>query len=241
MVVTLKRARRIVSMGPLELMRRSIDRLYFDKSMDCFNIDKLSRLAAGVSSSNYVSCNLYNAERLKTNLELIDFACKQVKIDGLRLEFGVASGSTINRISGNHKGIVHGFDGFEGLPETWRPGFEKGAFAVAELPKVNNNVNLVVGWFDKTLPGFLAENKGNVALLHVDCDLYSSTKTIFRELKDRIVSGTIIIFDEYFNYPSWEVGEFKAFAEFVAEKNVSYRYIAYVPSHQQVAVVIERI
>jgi hypothetical protein len=55
------------------------------------------------------------------------------------------------------------------------------------------------------------------------------------------VSGTIIIFDEYFNYPGWEVGEFKAFAEFVAEKNVSYRYIAYVPNHQQVAVVIERI
>lgn len=241
MITTLKRVKRILFMGPVEIVRRLFDRIYFDVSAGSINIDRLSNLAAGVSSSNYAAAKLYNAEQFKTNFDLIDFACKQVKIDGLNLEFGVFSGATVNQISKNCSGIVHGFDSFEGLPETWRPGFEKGTFAVNELPKVNDNVNLVVGWFNKTLPAFLASNNGNIALLHIDCDLYSSTKTIFDDLKDRIVSGTIIIFDEYFNYPGWEVGEFKAFGEFVAEKNVAYRYIGYVPSHQQVAVVIERI
>ena len=62
-----------------------------------------------------------------------------------------------------------------------------------------------------------------VAFIHVDCDLYSSTKTIFSLLSDRIVPGTIILFDEYFNYPNWQQHEYKALQEFVDTKNIKYR------------------
>ena len=77
----------------------------------------------------------------------------------LWLEFGVASGKTINYISKFTNDTVYGFDSFEGLPEKWRNGFDKGCFnRNGNLPKVNKNVTLIKGWFDETLPNFI-ENK----------------------------------------------------------------------------------
>jgi hypothetical protein len=43
----------------------------------------------------------------------------------------------------------------------------------------------------------------------------------------RIKEGTIMLFDDYFNFPPWRRSGFKAFADFVEQKNVSYEYIAY--------------
>lgn len=77
--------------------------------------------------------------------------------------------------------------------------------------------------------------------LHIDCDLYSSTKVVFDFLKNQIVKGTVIVFDEYFNYPGWQNGEFKAFKEFVIQNNVEYEYLTYNRYHEQVAVIIKNI
>jgi hypothetical protein len=84
----------------------------------------------------------------------------------------------------------------------------------------------------------LAANPSPVSFLHIDCDLYSSTKTVLHYLGNRIRSGTVIVFDEYFNYVGWRNHEYKAFAEFIAASGLSYRYIGVVPSYQQVGVVI---
>ena len=54
-------------------------------------------------------------------------------------------------------------------------------------------------------------------MLHVDCDLYSATRTIFAELGDMLQAGNIVIFDEFINYAGWQEGEYKAFIEFVAK------------------------
>jgi hypothetical protein len=170
-------------------------------------------------------------------LEVLTVALKQVqKKEGLYLEFGVFSGHTINHIAGLVDRTVYGFDSFEGLPEKWRDGIGAGHFKVEALPKVRSNVNLVKGWFDKTLPGFLEEHPGDVSFLHVDCDLYSSTKTIFTCLAPRIKPGTVISFDEYFNYPGWKDGEYKAFQEFVVKEGLSYEYLCYNRISQQVCV-----
>jgi hypothetical protein len=50
--------------------------------------------------------------------------------------------------------------------------------------------------------------------------------------------GTIIIFDEYFNHPGWQEGEFRAFQEFVSNRNIVYKYLAFNKYHEQVAVEI---
>ncbi len=56
----------------------------------------------------------------------------------------------------------------------------------------------------------------------------------------RIRKGTVLVFDEYLNYPGWREHEFRAFQEFVAETGRAYEYLSVVPSHQQVAVIITR-
>jgi hypothetical protein len=53
------------------------------------------------------------------------------------------------------------------------------------------------------------------------------------------VPGTIILFDEYFNYPNWEKHEFKAFQELVAERRMKYTYLGY--ARQQVVVRIDSV
>jgi adenylosuccinate synthase len=59
---------------------------------------------------------------------------------------------------------------------------------------------------------------------------------VLNALSRRIVAGTVIVFDEYFNFPGWEQDEFRAWQEFVAENRVKYEYLGFVSSHQEVAV-----
>jgi predicted O-methyltransferase YrrM len=154
---------------------------------------------------------------------------------GLALEFGVYSGTTLAIIAKLRDGGVYGFDSFEGLPEDWRSTFAAGTFAVDELPHVPG-AELVVGWFDDTLPGFLAEHPGPVSFLHVDGDLYSSAKTVLDLCGPRLVPGSIVIFDEYFNYPGWEQHEHRAWQEYVERTGTTFTYEAYTADDEQVVV-----
>jgi hypothetical protein len=150
------------------------------------------------------------------------------KPNTLWLEFGVASGRTINYISKFTNDTVYGFDSFEGLPEKWRAGFNKGAFSrKGELPNVNSNVVLVKGWFDKTLPNFIKTQDKKVSFIHMDADLYSSTKCILDTLKDYLDTDCVVVFDELVNYPGFDgdKGELKAFYEFITNNNVKYTWI----------------
>jgi len=156
----------------------------------------------------------------------------QHKPNTLWLEFGVFSGRTINYISRFTQDTVYGFDSFEGLPEKWRDGFDKGMFNQGgHLPAVNHNVKLVKGWFNESLPGFIQEHimSGNkkVSFLHLDADLYSSTTYILNALKDHLDTDCIVVFDELVNYPGFDgdTGELKAWYEFVTEHKVDYEWI----------------
>eukprot|EP00929_Paragymnodinium_shiwhaense_P032776 TRINITY_DN18120_c0_g1_i2.p1 TRINITY_DN18120_c0_g1~~TRINITY_DN18120_c0_g1_i2.p1 ORF type:complete len:354 (-),score=86.33 TRINITY_DN18120_c0_g1_i2:150-1211(-) len=113
--------------------------------------------------------------------------------EGLWLEFGVAGGGSLCEIAEVARQIgppgtlgrpsrVYGFDSFDGLPEDWRHGIGTGAFASGGKPpdvlgKYAEDVELVLGLFGDTLESFLQQQPANepVALVHIDCDLYSST------------------------------------------------------------------
>jgi len=171
----------------------------------------------------------------------------------LWMEFGVASGRTINYISGFTEETVYGFDSFEGLPETWREGMEQGAFTQhGIMPRVNNNVELIKGWFNETLEGFMEKHKDKkISFLHMDADLYSSTKYILDTVWPYLDTDCIMVFDELVNYPGFDggKGELKAFYEFVNHHKVEYTWIGmngtptgmagYV--HENVAVRIKRV
>jgi hypothetical protein len=211
----------------------------FGKKTDTYDILHLANFLSSIDSASYFLEKMPNAKNYGTSLELLTRGMAIKQKQGLILEFGVASGQTINHLASLSEQRIFGFDGFDGLPKDWRIGFEKGAFAQSP-PIVRQNVELVVGLFEDSLPAVLPSlPKEMISLMHVDCDLYSSTKTIFQHVGDRIVPGTVIIFDEYFNYPGWRQHEYKAFQEFINEKKLSYRYDSFVSMHQQVCVVIE--
>ena len=93
---------------------------------------------------------------------------------------------------------------------------------------------LVVGWFDDTVPGFLAEHPGPVSFLHLDADLYSSTRTVLDLVGPRLQPGSIVLFDEYFNYLGWEQHEHRAWAEYVARTGTHFEYLGYTIDNEQV-------
>lgn len=159
-----------------------------------------------------------------------DFLLTKLKDkEGLFLEFGVYQGKSINYMANELKDkVIYGFDSFEGLPENWLPNYRKGMFDLeGNMPNVLDNVTLIKGWFDESLPSFVLEHKEDkCAYINIDCDLYSSTKVVLDCLKDKIVKGTIISFDEYVGQIGWELDEYKAFNEWLEKNNMQYRYIA---------------
>ena len=202
------------------------------------NIRTQQLILGSRSTAEYVIRKMPTARVFEKSSDGLDYALGEVKWDGLFLEFGVFKGQSINFIAERVSQQVHGFDSFRGLPESWHTGYAKGAFAMPEgwRPKVRDNVRLHAGLFDDTLRAFVEEHPEDVCFIHIDSDLYSSAKTIFSYLGDRMKSGTIIVFDEYFNYPNWQENEYKAFQEFILEKGLDYEYLGYTVDYTQVVV-----
>ena len=152
------------------------------------------------------------------------------------LEFGVWRGHTINYMS-EHVHKFYGFDSFEGLREDWvgmddKP---KGTFNLnKKIPKLNSNVTPIVGWIQDTLKPFLEKEKPKINFIHVDVDTYETTKYILENVKPFILKGTIILFDELYNIPGWDVGEYKALTEVFNEDE--YKFIAFSKYGRQVAI-----
>lgn len=177
---------------------------------------------------------------------LREWSVTMARVDGLYLEFGVATATSTNHIARTLRSLgvrsmLYGFDWFQGLPEPWRRGLGAGAFKQARIPNVETNVELKVGLFNDTLPEFLHEHTGPVSYIHVDCDLYSSTKYVLEQLDHarRLVAGTVILFDELLNYPGWSHdGEYRALVETLGPPFARYRYLGLAPMWQQVAIVI---
>lgn len=201
-------------------------------------------LLAVAESAAFATEHMPTTPRFGHPHDTLRHALDLTSTDGMALEFGVAGGTTLQIIADRLGGaepaggrLVAGFDVFTGLPEDWRTGFAAGEFAQRGLPTVPG-ARLVPGLFADTLPGFLAQNPGPVAFLHLDADLYSSTKTVLDLLGDRLVPGSVVVFDEYFNYPGWRRHEYQAWAEFVAQTGTQFDYAGYSADNEQVIVVV---
>lgn len=146
--------------------------------------------------------------------------------NGLYAEFGVYHGNSLRRIRKRMPSHItlYGFDSFEGLPEAWNK-LGYGTFATNVRPALPNT-SLVVGRFEDTLPTFVQEHPEPVSFMHIDCDVYSSTRTVLTNFADRIIPGTVILFDEIFGYAGYEQHEYRAFCEFIAETGKRFEAIA---------------
>lgn len=155
-----------------------------------------------------------------------------VSDDGLWLEFGVFTGASINRIATwNPQHKVYGFDSFEGLPEHWEGRTDhvmgKGTFNLGgNMPPVLENVELIKGWYQDSVPKFFSEHPEPISFMHIDSDIYSSAKIILNAAVPQIKNGCIIVFDEMVEYPGFHLHEWKAWWEFVDATNITFEWIA---------------
>lgn len=117
----------------------------------------------------------------------------------LYLEFGVYEGASLRWWAENltdPDARLVGFDSFEGLPEDWRPGHKAGHFRTASPPCIDDpRVSFEVGWFDDTLADYKPPEHDQL-IINVDCDLYSSARTVLEWLEPHVEAGTLVYFDE---------------------------------------------
>lgn len=176
---------------------------------------------------------------LSTRTGLLDYALNKISVKGTCAEFGVNEGESINYLA-KRLPEIYGFDSFEGLKEDWKGVFAQGHFdRKGKLPRVAKNVHLVKGWFDETLPGFLKQHHGPFSFVHIDSDTYEAADTILTLLGPQFAVGTVILFDEFFGYRRWELGEFKAWNDYVERTGTEYEYLAF--TSQRVAIQIRHI
>lgn len=106
-----------------------------------------------------------------------------------------------------------GFDSFEGYPETsqedvsprnlqkgqWRVMSRDEAYEVLRCTRlsdqfIRDQLEIIAGFFEDTL---LKANIKNIALLHLDVNLYKSYKKCLEVLFPKVVPGGVVMFDEY--------------------------------------------
>ncbi|MEO8818297.1 MAG: tetratricopeptide repeat protein [Paralcaligenes sp.] len=169
-------------------------------------------------------------------LHMFKFAIDHARADGLVLEFGVFHGKSIRLIASLVDTAIHGFDSFEGIPEDWNEE-SKGSYSTrGAIPKVPAHVHLHAGWFEDSIPAFAETERGPIRFMNIDCDLYSSTRTVLDLLAAQVVSGTVIVFDEYIGNKSWRNDEFKAFNEAAQKHQWSYEILCFSFVTRQVAI-----
>jgi hypothetical protein len=191
-----------------------------------------------MSSADYAEVHMRDAMGFPTRTELWHYVFGRRLIPGLIVEFGVWQAESINFFAAMSTERIYGFDSFEGLQEDWKGfRFPKGHFSLGgALPAVAPNVYLIKGWFDATLPGFLASHPEPFSFVHLDSDTYEAASSVFRIAADRFVPGTVVLMDEYFGYTGWKMGEFKAWREFITASGLAYDYVAF--GDEAVAVLI---
>jgi O-methyltransferase len=156
------------------------------------------------------------------------------------LEFGVFEGASISQwcaLNQNPGSRFFGFDSFEGLPEDWHSGKRRGAFSTGgKLPQLADaRVSFVAGWFQHSLRGFMASyHPQGQLVIHVDCDLYSSTLYCLTALDPLISSGTLIVLDDFFD----ALHVYRALTDYCSAYIRQYKILARTHELGQVAIVM---
>ena len=161
--------------------------------------------------------------------------------------FHEKSKESIHKLNFNRK--IVGFDSFEGLPDSDNhPRWKKNMFGVNHsyhpMCKIGDKVtydtiynlfenynlpkpNIEVGDFSNTINTLIPLKYQKAALIHIDCDLYMSTKMALDGITPRLQEGTLLVFDDWFNFKANKnKGEQKAFYEYFGNQTI-WDYVEY--------------
>lgn len=190
--------------------------------------------------------------RLAKMLAHYDLYKSIVNLPGHIVECGVYKGSSLIRfatfreiLENPYSRKIIGFDAFGKFPEQDDPDdlrfidrFEGAGgygISVEELKKIFtykkfNNYELIKGDILQTVPKYLSEHPElKIALLHIDVDVYQPTVTILNTFYDRVITGGLVVLDDF----ATVAGETRAIDEFFAENNVVIKKlpISHIPAY----------
>lgn len=138
------------------------------------------------------------------------------QVEGDYLEFGVYRGTSFisaydaARQRGFDEMRFFAFDCFEGLPEgegtVWKPGdfaFPEHLFRelIRKAGVDPQRTTVVRGLYEHSLTREVKTQHElrRAAVVHIDCDLYSSTKVVLDFIEDIIDVGTVLMFDDWYH------------------------------------------
>jgi O-methyltransferase len=125
--------------------------------------------------------------------------------------------------SGIRRRELHLFDTFEGMPSTANDdpsGIKEGQFGDTSLTAVKDYLRDFP--FLSFHPGYIPATLESVmdrrfAFVHIDCDLHLTTKDCLEFFYNRMVTGGVMIFDDY-GYPIFRDSVKRAVDEFFCDK-----------------------
>lgn len=172
-------------------------------------------------------------------LNHLEYCAREIFARGIPGDFfeaGVCQGGAsiflraLQVVWGQEQRRVWAADSFEGLPPATAIQDEGLDFTESNYPWLafsqervedhfrrydlwSDNVRLVKGWFNETLPDL---DCGPLSLLRLDADLYQSTMDVLTNLYDKVVPGGFVVVDDYGAFEACRL----AIDEFRLERNI---------------------
>jgi hypothetical protein len=210
------------------------------------SVPMLMRREAVIDSFNFAKDNMAGAYSFLDRFDGLSLSILEAKRRfpdrNVVTEFGVYKAGMINHQAKRFPELKFvGFDSFEGLRDSWSGMAPQRLYDLGgRLPRVRRNVTLVKGWFSDTGPRWKAENAsaGVPLLVHVDCDTYAATVDALELCASYVEHGFILHFDDYFGFPNWRAGGFKAMQEMSERLRARVTYLSY--GTKEVAVLVEK-
>ncbi|MCS5503258.1 TylF/MycF family methyltransferase [Lysinibacillus sp. A4] len=199
--------------------------------------------------------------RLGNMLAHYELYKKIVNLPGDVIELGVFKGNSLIQfatfrelLENQYSRKIVGFDMFGSFPmtnkvesdkmfvENWNETFGNDFLSIEDLErsfqhKKFENIELIQGDILTTLSEYLEQHPYlKIALLHIDVDVYEPTALALELLFERVVSGGLIVLDDYGTVE----GETKAVDEFLSEKGISSNLQKFSLSHSKPTFLVKK-
>ena len=157
----------------------------------------------------FIIHNFAKYHELRKSLKIIEMD----ETEGDYCEFGCFTGASLSHslriTSGKEfflKKTFYGFDSFQGFPEETHKVYKSKDFSADynEVKKIETNskgrCRIIKGFFQDSLNDNVVKEKINkISIAFIDCDLALSSIPVFSFIKNRMVNGSFIVIDDYFN------------------------------------------
>lgn len=194
----------------------------------------------------YLTCATSRIGKLLAHYELLKTASR---VSGAIVECGVLKGCSLIRFAMFRKLLgldvrLVGFDTFGAFPDTrFEPDIplrhrhvevcgqesisRDQLRSVLARNQLDQDLDLVEGDIVETVPAFVNRHPDlRIALLNIDVDIYEPTCVILEHLYPRVVSGGVVLLDDYKVFP----GETKAVDDYFAGRPVEILQTPYSPT-----------